>query len=135
MYWPVCIILLTLSANQIFTIPRTTTEVVSRIDTGSVIDTLPLSFVANVGQSPLDIRFTIRSLGGTLRFSPQEVVFNLNNVGSETKGLETLVPSFLLISHISLYFFWCLLLFCSSTAKATLTLNYQKTGKVLLRYR
>ena len=87
-FWPVCIILLAISASQVFTLPRTTNEVIPRVDTGTVVDTLPLSFVANVGQSRPSIRFTVRSLGGTLLFSPREVVFNLNNPNVAEKEIE-----------------------------------------------
>jgi VCBS repeat-containing protein len=38
---------------------------------------LPLSFVPNAGQTDSDVRFTVRSFGGTLFFTPQEVVVSL----------------------------------------------------------
>ncbi|MDM8530340.1 SBBP repeat-containing protein, partial [Anaerolineales bacterium HSG25] len=43
---------------------------------------VPLSFIPNKGQTDSQVQFTVRSLGGTLYFTPQELVLALPNPSS-----------------------------------------------------
>jgi hypothetical protein len=43
------------------------------------LNTLPLFFISNIGQTDPSVKFTVQSLGGTLFFKPDELVLSLAN--------------------------------------------------------
>jgi hypothetical protein len=49
---------------------------------------LPLSFVPNAGQTNPAVRFQVRGMGGTLFFTPKEVVLSLPTASPQTKRNE-----------------------------------------------
>ncbi|MDM8522467.1 SBBP repeat-containing protein [Desulfococcaceae bacterium HSG8] len=48
---------------------------------------LPLSFVPNAGQTDEEARFLVRSFGGTMFFTPGEVIISLPGTGSDPPGV------------------------------------------------
>ncbi len=58
------------------------------IVSASHFDQLPLSFVPNKGQSDASVRFQTQALGGTLFFTPGEVVFALTNPVPRSADVE-----------------------------------------------
>lgn len=62
---------------------QTNANAAAQLGLHNILSKLPLSFVPNFKRSDSEFEFSVKNLGGTLYFSPQEVLLNLTPIRSD----------------------------------------------------